>query len=363
MRRLLFLSLFSLQISFLWPACAARAAQAPAPWGAMSDIEAAAKKEGKLVVYRAPGHISPEAEQAITQFFKERYVIAIEWTTLNGGRVAPRVMAEQRTKQYVVDIVMNAPIPYFDLKPKGYVVPILAPSTLEKGVWRLDPAIATAKDRDWLYINMPLSPSLFLNTNLIRPAEEPKSYRDLLDSKWKAKIVLQTPATGGTGSGWFRATHKKLGLDYMRALAKQVVLVANVNDTPDAVARGQYPIGVAASPTRARELIREGAPVKYAHPKEGSHVSVQGIMFIANAPHPNAAKLFFHWLYTKEGQGVYAPKSLAISVRKDVAQDYLPPDQRYVEGQPLLMTDVEDLTPERSQQLVALGKQIFEEGK
>jgi len=72
---------------------------------------------------------------------------------------------------------------------------------------------------------------------------------------------------------------------------------------------------------------------------------------------------FFHGPLAKEGQSVYAPNTLAISVRKDVPQDYLMADERYTEGQPVLMAAEEDLNADRVKELVALGKQIFEEGR
>jgi iron(III) transport system substrate-binding protein len=326
----------------------------------MNQIEAAARKEGRLVVYGAPGHISAEAQQLISQHFKEKYGVVIEWTTMDARDIFPRVNAEQRTKQYVADVVLSGiEGNYTELKPRGYVLPIMAPSTLEKGVWRLDPGTAFPKDRDWIFINMPLRPSFFINTSLVKPGEEPKSYQDLLDSKWKGKIVLQVPWTGGTGSGWFRSVYRALGPDYMRALAKQVVLVKGVNDPPDAVVRGQHPISIAASPARARQLVLEGAPVRFIQPKEGSHMAVQGMELIANAPHLNVAKLFFQWFFTKDGQSIYAPKTLAISVRKDIPQDYLLPDERYAEGQPFLMPTPEDFTIQKNKELSKMAEEIF----
>lgn len=338
----------------------AAGASAPTPWGPMTQIEAAARKEGRLVVYSAPGHISQDAQHMISQLFKDKYGIAIDWTTMSARDIAPRVIAEQRTKQYVVDIAMSGiEGNYTEMKPRGYVVTILAPSTLERGLWRLDPATAFPKDRDWLFINMPVRPSFFINTNMLRPGEEPKGYKDLLEPKWKGKIVLQIPWTGGTGSGWFRATYRTLGLDYMKALAKQVVLFPNVNDSVDPVVRGQHPISIAASPERARRVTQEGAPVRYLYPKEGGHLSVQGIEMIANAPHSNAAMLFLHWFYTKEGQNIYAPKTLAISVRKDVPQDYIPADERYIEGQSFMMPTSEDFTVEKNREISKIAEEIF----
>jgi iron(III) transport system substrate-binding protein len=331
----------------------------------MSEIQVAGRKEGKLVVYVGGGHASPAAQHAISQDFKEKYAITIEWTNLGGGTdMVPRLLAEQRTKQYVADIAMtgfgtvNAA-----LKPRGYLQPILAPSTFEKSVWRLDPAAAVPQDRDWLFLFMALTPSFFINTTLVPSADEPKSYQDLLSPKWQGKIVLQNPAQPGTGSGWFYATYKVLGTHYLTTLAKQVVLVTGVSDSVDAVARGAYPIALSPSNSRGRQLVLEGAPVKFIHPKEGSHLATQGIHFISNAPHPNAAKLFLNWIYTREGQTLYATNHQVPSLRKDVSQDYLPAGMRYVEGRPLLVPDAEDLSAERTKELRALARKIFEGGK
>ncbi len=353
-------AVFSGLLIAFWPG-PARGGSAPTAWGPMNQIEAEARKEGRLVVYAAPGHANAEAQAALAQIFKEKYGVVIEWTSLSARDIGPRVMAEQRTRQYATDLAMSGIAgSYTELKPRGYVLPILAPSTLEKGVWRLDPAAAVPVERDWLFINVYLSPSFLVNTKLVRAGEEPRSYKDLLNPKWKGKIVYQVPWVGGTGSGWFRATYRALGADYMRALAKQVVLVPNVNDPPDAVVRGQYPIALSPSLSWARQLIEEGAPVKFVEPKEGLWLGPLGVVLIANAPHPNAAKLFLDWFYTREGQTIYARNNRAVSVRKDVPQDYLAPDQRYVEGEPLMMAVAEDFTAEGSQRVTKLAKELFE---
>lgn len=330
----------------------------------MDPIESAARKEGKLVIYAAPGHASRQAQEALSRRFNEKYGVDIEWTSLSPQEIGPRILAEHRTKQNVADVLLQGiGGSFIDIKARGYLLPMLAPSTLQKGVWRLDPARASSKDRDWLYINMPLRPSFFFNTNLIPSAEVPKSYKDLLHPKWKGKIVLQNPSIGGSGIGWFQATYRGLGLDYMKALAKQVALVPGVADVPDAVARGQYPIAIAATTDRGQQLLAEGAPVKFAQPKEGSHMANQGIDLLIGAPHPNTAKLFINWFYTLEGQLLYAPNNRAISVRKDVPQDYIPPEVRYTEGAPFMVASPEDLSAERTREILDLAKKIFVEGK
>jgi iron(III) transport system substrate-binding protein len=178
----------------------------------MGQIEAEARKEGKLVVYAAPGHANADAQAALAQIFKEKYGVTIEWTSLSARDIGPRVMAEQRTQQYAADLAMSGIAGnYTELKPKGYLLPILAPSTLEKGVWRLEPAAATPKERDWLFINVYLSPSFLINTKMVSPPEQPKSYKDLLEPKWRSKIVYKITWGGGTLAGWYPATYRLSG--------------------------------------------------------------------------------------------------------------------------------------------------------
>jgi hypothetical protein len=107
----------------------------------------------------------------------------------------------------------------------------------------------------------------------------------------------------------------------------------------------------------------QGAPVKFSHPAEGSHITTNGICLIANGPHPNAAKVFVNWFFGKEGQMIYAPNQNAISVRRDVPQDYLAPGERYEEGQRFFAADAADQTPPRPEELLKLARETFIEGK
>lgn len=354
------LSLLGFQTGLVWGASTMQ------PWGPTNEIEAAGRREGKLVFYVGAGYTTADGERAISKLFKERYGIGIDWTSLAGSReVTLRVSAEVRTGQRVADLVITGLTGgYLFFKERDLIEPVLAPSTLEKGVWRLDPASATPEDRDYMYYKLPLSPSLLVNTQQVPPGQEPKSYQDLLNSKWKGKIIFMTPAIGGQGSGWFDATYRTLGLDYMKALAKQVNLSQKNTEPVEMVARGQYAVAISPNIPRALALIEEGAPIRFVHPKDGSHLSEGGFCLIRGAPNSNAAKLFLQWFYTKEGQTLSAPSLRAISVRKDVPQDYLPEGLRYVEGAPLLRSEIKEMRqPGRVKELRALAKQIFEEGK
>jgi len=331
----------------------------------MNEIEAAAKKEGRLVIYASAGHVLPQDQDAIGKIMAQKYGVTVEWTPVGGARdYATRILTEHRTKRPAADIVMGGPTTTIEeFAPRGIVEPVYAPSTLEEAIWRLDPARDRPRQRDWLFLYFSITPSLIVNTNLVRPGEEPKSYQDLLNPKWKGKIMVESPGHGGSGLGWFRATYHPLGLDYMKNLAGRVALARVGAEVPDSVARGQYAIGISPTVARSREAILQGAPVRFVMVKEGGHITEQGMSLLSNVPHPNAAKVFIDWFYSKEGQTVYSRSHRSISNRKDVAQDHLPPEERYKEGTPFFIQAAEDLEPGRPQATLQLGRQIFEEAK
>src|SRR4029079_12448629 len=61
------------------------------------------------------------------------------------------------------------------------------------------------------------------NTNLVKPADAPKGYADLLDAKWKGKLVQSHPGYSGKSLTGTYALEKALGWDYFEKLAKQNV--------------------------------------------------------------------------------------------------------------------------------------------
>lgn len=349
----------SLAIAATSPAPAALA-----PWGPPDQVEAQARKEARLVIYFGAGMVTDVARQAMSDRLKEKFGITAEWTTLLGPELVQRVLTEQRTGQYTADVAMYGYTANFTpLQARGYTLPILAPSTLEKGIWRLDPAQHRPQERDWLFINMPYHPGLLINTKLVPTGEEPKTYQDLLDPKWQGKVVMHDPRLPGPTTGWFLVFYRTLGLDYMRALARQAITVRQIYEQPEALARGQYAIAIGATVGRSQQLIEAGAPLKFLRLKEGGYVSQKGTFFFANAPHPNAAKTYLNWLFSREGQATFTTNDDSVSVRKDVPQDHLRSELRYIEGTPYLIGAREDLADERAKEIRDLSIEIFVKGK
>jgi len=170
-RKIFWIQALTVPVLFLLPC--RMVAFAAASWEPVGQIETSARQEGELVIYAGQGQVSLDGRHAISKVMAGRYGISIDWTTTTSATdIVQRVLAEQRTHQHVADLAVTGfGTAYWKLKPKGHLLPILAPSTLQSNVWRLEPARLTPHDRDWLYTNMPLTPSLMLNTKLVRPKD------------------------------------------------------------------------------------------------------------------------------------------------------------------------------------------------
>jgi ABC-type Fe3+ transport system substrate-binding protein len=172
---------------------------------------------------------------------------------------------------------------------------------------------------------------IFINTNQAKP-DDFRSYKDLLDPRWKGRIVADDPRVSGPGNASFEFfyLHPELGPDFIRALARQeLFIVRDRNQQVDLVGTGRYPILLGGSDNTVEERIQAGAPIAIVEPprlREGSDVSpANGVVALFNnAPHPNAAKVYLHWLLSREGQIAYGREMGYPSARTDVVNDHLP---------------------------------------
>ena len=144
---------------------------------------------------------------------------------------------------------------------------------------------------------------------------------------------MDDPSRSGPGQATFTFfyLHPELGVNFIRALAKQeITSLRDYAQEANMVGQGRYPVLIGTADFAVIARARQGVPVKIIDPrqlKEGSDVSSSnGNLAVFNrAPHPNAAKIYANWYLSKEGQTSFARASGYVSSRLDVSTDHAEP--------------------------------------
>jgi iron(III) transport system substrate-binding protein len=162
---------------------------------------------------------------------------------------------------------------------------------------------------------------LGINTDLVKMADAPKSFADLLDPKWAGKMVKAHPAYSGTIMNATFQIARDLGWDYFEKLAKQRVMqVQSATDTPKKLALGERAIMVDGAGYLVIRDKEAGKPVDVIYPAEGTPVATSPSVVFKAAPNPNAARLFFNWMHGREGQQILIDYARQYSAHKQAVE-------------------------------------------
>jgi iron(III) transport system substrate-binding protein len=322
--------LFSLGGSLAW---AAQADSWKADWEKTLE---AAKKEGQLVIYG-----SADYEMLYAEFHKKYPEIKVTGVFGRGADVAKRLMSERRAEKYLGDLYLNGMTTgynvFYKAKALDPIPPLLVlPEVTDTSKWwqgkhhYLDP-----EKQYLLNINGETRIVVGYNTKLVNPAEI-KSYWDLLNPKWKGKIVAYDPTLGGAGDAMRFFYHQKsLGPEFIKRILTEtdIVISSDTRQMGDWLAGGKFALSVFGPISRMDlDLMQlQGLPVSWfapEHLKEGAYITAGsgGVALINKAPHLNAAKIALNWLLSRDGQIAYqriftqgndGPDSLRIDIPKD----------------------------------------------
>jgi len=280
-----------------WGAAQTRVlAAAPPPAPITPELIAAAQKEGKLAWYTSVD--LPVAEK-IARAFEAKYPgVSCRVERAGAERVFQRIGQEYGSRVYAVDVVNSSDAAHFIVwKREGLLAPYV-PEDVARfyPAEHQDPDGQFATWRAWLSV-------IAYNTTLVKPEEAPKSFADLLDPKWKGKIVKAHPGYSGTILTATYQMARDLGWPYFEQLAKQNVMqVQSSADPPKKLALGERAIMADGNEYNIFLLKESGQPVELVYPAEGSPLIVGPNAVFKNAPNPNAARLFQSYMFSAEAQ-------------------------------------------------------------
>jgi iron(III) transport system substrate-binding protein len=200
---------------------------------------------------------------------------------------------------------------------------------------------ADFRDRDGSYTILRGTPYVIAyNTQKVSKGDAPRRWRDLLDPRWKGKLVHAHPGYSGVVlTGMLGLLGAVGGWDYYAALTRNNPLVVqSAEDPPMKVAGGEAWVGVAGEYNFYR-TVKKGNPVEIVFPEEGLPFVVSPNAILAKAPHPSAAKVFTDFLFGKEAQQILADDGLYVP-NEDVAY---PKDKRALKELKLIKVDPEEM--------------------
>jgi iron(III) transport system substrate-binding protein len=353
------------------PAVKAPAAAA----AATSELDALippAKQEGEVVIFMGRAG-SRQLRDGVAEFEK-KYGIKASAVVGSGNENSEKVLAERDTGLYTADLWMGGLTTINSrLLPKNALDPIeplfVLPEIKDKAGWYKGQHWWGDPDRKFtfLFAASP-SPIASYNTTLVKDSDI-QSWWDLLDQKWRGKIVSRDPSQAGSGGNTaYLYFHPQLGQDFLRKLytEQDVVITKDARQGAEWLALGKYSLYVLGSGNDVQELKSQGLPVEdWLRPtKEGARISAGGtgtISVFNRAAHPNAAKLFINWWLSKEGQlTAQRANSEDESLRVDIAKDMISPDHRRDPNVEYSFMDADPQVLAREAEMLEFMKKILE---
>ena len=347
-------------IAILWVGWVVLLSPQPAAVGATSSsfeqewskLTAAAKQEGALAI--ASGGAPSRQYRPVVDAFSKRFGVKVEVSTGNATDTVNRVLAERKAGRYTVDVALISSRENNQrLVPSESLVPftplLFHPEVVEPSGWHQGRHWYADKASRYVFIYHVTKEDqyeLWYNTDKIKEAEIAtiKKQTDFFDPRWNGKIAGQGM---GDPSGIRQMIDSYFEPDRGPDWVKTYLLNAGITFSDDRriletwVVGGRLPLQAVA--TGSEDLIalaKKGLPIKQVFwPKQLAAIRAGGsgccISAFANAPHPNAAKLFINWFLSKEGQTLThtsIPNLDRSSLRNDIPAGEVVMDQRRAPG-------------------------------
>lgn len=290
----------------------------------------AKEQGGVLDIYTS----NTDIQELVDAFEKTYPDIKVNAFRANGETVVQRILQEAKADKTANDIVDTDSNELRALSEQGVLVPYDGPA---KQALRKE-----AIFKDWTAERF----NAFVvgwNTDLVPAGQEPKSFLDLADPKWKGKVSMEVGDWD-----WYAAMHTYLtdekgmsAADVDKAFAK---IAANSKVAKghtvqgELLGAGQFSVAVSLYSHTVDKAAKKGAPVAWKPAVEPIIMRPNGLALMAKPRHPAAALLWTDWVLT-DGQKVIAD-SLRIPAKTNVPGFDNPiPDGVAVYNMPDTVTD------------------------
>lgn len=279
-----------------------------------AGIQIAASAE-KITVYMGPIPLAQELEAT----FEAEHGDVL---TVISGPWCRKVRAELAAGDIKADVLYGAdPSIYLLLRDAGQLLPYSSPELAAvKPEYRTEEPFTLANGRYAVIV---------YNRRFVKPEEAPKTWDDLLDPKWKGRIVIGDPLLCSASFAIVSSLVQLNGFDweFIRGLKGNGVMLAdNAGKVSEVVASGEALVGIGVHDAALRMIKKAKkrgveSPLAIVWPEAGAIVIPRPIGIVQDAnrsPEGTAlAKEFVDFVLSAQGQKI-AAKYGFIPVRADV---------------------------------------------
>ena len=296
--------------------------QVPAGYpGAYADTIAAAKKEGKVVIYSTTDTAS--ANPLINDFKVLYPGISVEYNDMNSTEVYNRFISEKAAGGASADVLWSSSMDLqIKLVSEGSALTYASPEIASLPAWSVwkNEAFGTTYE--------PIA--IVYNKRLLSGDEIPQSHADLLRvftqkaDKLRGKVTTYDIEKSGVGFMLITQDSKYIPnfWDFVKTLGTvQPRVQSSAGTMMERISSGENLLGFNIFNSYAVLRAKKDPSIGIVLPKDYTLV-MSRVMFISkNAKNPAAGKLWLDYVLSKRGQAIIANASELGSIRNDVQGD------------------------------------------
>lgn len=261
---------------------------------------------GEVVLYSSN---QPELLDVIAQGFKEKTGHTMTTVRMGTGEAMKRIAAERANP--LCDVFWSGDLSVLD-NAKADFASYNSPETRALDAGMVD------KDALWAASNTHLM-VFMVNTGLVPESEMPKSWAELLDPRWKGKIVMANPDKSGTAYAQIYGVYKMFGDQGLQKLVDNATVLDSSSLVYKGTAEGEFPIAVTLEYAAFRYVAGGNKNVRIVYPSDGVISAPEGAAVIKNCKHPEEAKQLVDYLLSKEVEDMIFKKYYRRPARPDAA--------------------------------------------
>jgi iron(III) transport system substrate-binding protein len=268
------------------------------PAGAQTweELHKAALKEGGTVNFY--GTLAQINAERILPVFEKRFPgLKVNHVDATADKLAARAITEARGGRVFSDVFQMALENVLQVIDQKLTLDWLPPEAAAYP--------ANFKGPNWLAADMVIITASW-NTSLVKKEDEPKQFDDFADPKWKGKLIAEARDVElliGLAKHKFKNDEK--AFDFLRKLAaNNVEFHKGHSELAEFLVAGQAAACATCYAHHYPSRIRKGAPLGYMLTEGIATITANALA--KDAPHPNAARLFYRWSASEEGQKAYA---------------------------------------------------------